>query len=79
MDGIYIENKKDKASYFKNSVKLVNTGDVLPEGYKRVYIHKHKCTVYIKITESDEDAIKRITKKFNNRVDYGKDTGEDLH
>jgi hypothetical protein len=76
--GIYIESKKDKASLFRNSVKLVNTGDVLPEGYKRVYIPKHKCIVYVKITESDEDAIKRITAKLNNRIDYGKDTSEDL-
>ena len=64
--GIVIE----KHSNFRNSKEIKPTGDVIPEGYKRVWIPKHKLWVEVKTEESNEDAIKRITAKFDNKVNF---------
>ena len=69
--GIYIETPKNnsrtnKESHFRNGATVKPTGDILPEGKKRVYIPKHRITVYAPIDEPDEEVIKRVTDKFNN-------------
>ena len=64
--GIVIE----KHSNFRNSKEIKPTGNVIPEGYKRLWIPKHKFWVEVKIEEPDEDAIKRITAKFDNKVNF---------
>lgn len=64
-------SKEEKAqSTFENSVDVEPVGIDPKEGYKYVWIEKHRFWVEVPITEPDEIAIERVTKKFNNRTNF---------
>jgi len=62
--------KDEKLSYFLNGSNPKLTGYAIPEGKKRLWIPKHRFWVYVPIEEPDEEAIDRVTKKFNNRINF---------
>ena len=62
--------KDEKTSYFHNGVEVKPSGIETPEGKKRLWIPKHRMWVYVPIEEPDEEAIDRVTKKFNNRINF---------
>ena len=77
-----LEEHNKKLSYFRNGADIKPTGDVIPEGMKRVWIPKHRFWVEVPIDEPDEEAIKRVTKKHDNAIKFkiedGKDKSKDL-
>lgn len=77
-----VEKHDEKLSYFRNGKTVKPTGYSIEEGKKRLWIPTHRIWVDVPIEEPDDEAIVRVTIKFNNALKFnqedGKSTSKDL-